>query len=103
MCRHLAYLAPPLPPAALLPHPPDSLAKQSWAPNDMRGGGVVNADGFGVGWYPSGAGSPIRYRRDCPIWTAAGGPALARATRSGAVLAALRNATLGMPGMETAA
>jgi glutamine amidotransferase len=103
MCRHLAYLGPSLPLAALLFDPPHSLATQSWAPKDMRGGGVVNADGFGVGWYPPGADTPIRYRRDCPIWTDAALPALARATSAGAVLAALRNATVGMPVMETAA
>jgi glutamine amidotransferase len=103
MCRHLAYLGPPLPLAALLLDPPHSLAKQSWAPKDMRRGGVVNADGFGVGWYPPGADAPVRYRRDCPIWTDTALPALARATSAGAVLAALRNATVGMPVMETAA
>jgi gamma-glutamyl hercynylcysteine S-oxide hydrolase len=103
MCRHLAYLGPSLPLAALLLDPPHSLVKQSWAPKDMRGGGVVNADGFGVGWYPPGAEAPVRYRRDCPIWTDAALPQLARATSAGAVLAALRNATVGMPVMETAA
>jgi len=103
MCRHLAYLGPSLPLSALLFDPPHSLARQSWAPKDMRGGGVVNADGFGVGWYPPGADAPVRYRRDCPIWTDAALPTLARATTAGAVLAALRNATVGMPVMETAA
>ena len=103
MCRHLAYLGPTLPLAALLLDPPHSLVRQSWAPKDMRGGGVVNADGFGVGWYPPGTTAPVRYRRDCPIWTDAGLVPLARATSAGAVLAALRNATVGMPVMETAA
>lgn len=103
MCRHLAYLGPSLPLAALLLDPPHSLMKQSWAPKDMRGGGVVNADGFGVGWYPPGADTPVRYRRDCPIWADAALPPLAQATSAGAVLAALRNATVGMPVMETAA
>jgi glutamine amidotransferase len=103
MCRHLAYLGPGVPLAALLLDPSHSLMEQSWAPRDMRGGGVVNADGFGVGWYPPGVDTPVRYRRDCPIWTDAALPALARATRSGAVLAALRNATVGMPVMESAA
>jgi glutamine amidotransferase len=103
MCRHLAYLGPTLPLAALLLDPPHSLVRQSWAPKDMRGGGVVNADGFGVGWYPPGVTEPVRYRRDCPIWTDAGLVPLARATSAGAVLAALRNATVGMPVMETAA
>ena len=56
MCRHLAYLGPPVPLAALLLEPPHALLRQSWAPRDMRGGGTVNADGFGVGWYPEPGG-----------------------------------------------
>ena len=103
MCRHLAYLGPPLPLAALLFDPPHALVKQSFAPRDMRGGGRINADGFGVGWYRHGAGTPIRYRRDCPIWTDTNLPQLAATTESGAVLAAVRNATTGMPVVETAA
>ncbi|MEQ4304553.1 ergothioneine biosynthesis protein EgtC [Plantactinospora sp. B6F1] len=101
MCRHLAYLGPPLPLAALLFEPPHSLARQSWAPRDMRGGGTVNADGFGVGWYPVD-GPPVRYRRAVPIWADDTMPALAAATSAGAVLAAVRSATVGMPVVETA-
>jgi len=103
MCRHLAYLGPSLPLAALLFDPPHGLVRQSYAPQDMRGGGRVNADGFGVGWYPADAEQPIRYRRDCPIWTDTNLPQLAATTQAGAVLAAVRNATTGMPVMETAA
>lgn len=103
MCRHLAYLGPSLPLAALLLDPPHSLLKQSWAPADMRGGGSVNADGFGVGWYPPDAADPVRHRRDCPMWTDSGFAALARVTAAGALLAAVRNATVGMPVTETAA
>ena len=55
MCRHLAYLGPPTTLAALLLDPPHGLLHQSYAPADMRGGGTVNADGFGVGWYPPAA------------------------------------------------
>ncbi|WP_433077449.1 ergothioneine biosynthesis protein EgtC [Dactylosporangium sp. CA-052675] len=101
MCRHLAYLGPPIPLADLLFTPPHSLARQSWAPLDMRGGGTINADGFGVGWR-QGSGF-VRYRRDAPLWTDAGLPALAAATSSTAVLAAVRSATVGMPVTETAA
>ncbi|GIG87298.1 ergothioneine biosynthesis protein EgtC [Plantactinospora endophytica] len=102
MCRHLAYLGPPLPLSALLVDPPHSLLRQSWAPRDMRGGGTVNADGFGVGWYPQ-HGPPVRYRRAVPIWTDDTLPLLAATTVSGAVLAAVRSATVGMPVVETAA
>lgn len=103
MCRHLAYLGPPIPLSHLLFDPPHALVRQSWAPREMRGGGTVNADGFGLGWYPDGAGTPVRYRRGCPIWTDAGLPALAAVTMAGAVLAAVRSATAGMPVTETAA
>ena len=102
MCRHLAYLGPPVTLAALLFDPPYSLARQSWAPRDMRGGGTINADGFGIGWYGGGA-EPVRYRRACPLWTDPTLPALAAVTVSGAVLAAVRSATVGMPVTETGA
>jgi glutamine amidotransferase len=102
VCRHLAYLGPPRDLATLLLDPPHSLLRQSYAPADMRGGGTVNADGFGAGWYPDGVTTPIRYRRAMPIWTDPTFPALAREVRSGAVLGAVRSATVGMPVMETA-
>jgi gamma-glutamyl hercynylcysteine S-oxide hydrolase len=100
MCRHLAYLGPPVPLARWLFDPPHSLAQQSWAPRDMRGGGTINADGFGVGWFAGGA--PVRYRRATPIWSDTTLPALAASVSSGAVLAAVRSATVGMPVVETA-
>jgi glutamine amidotransferase len=111
VCRHLAYLGPAVPLARLLTEPPHSLLHQSWAPNDMRGGGTVNADGYGVGWYPDvdpggdsgGARLALRYRRGCPMWADGNLPALASAVTSPAILAAIRNATTGMPVIETAA
>ncbi|WP_442790159.1 ergothioneine biosynthesis protein EgtC [Nocardia sp. CDC153] len=51
MCRHLAYLGPPVPVGDLLTRGPHSLRTQSWAPREMRGGGTINADGFGVAWW----------------------------------------------------
>jgi glutamine amidotransferase len=70
----------------------------------MRGGGTINADGFGVGWYPDPPGGPpLRYRRSCPLWSDATLPALAAHIRSGAVLAAVRSATVGLPVTGTAA
>ena len=98
MCRHLAYLGPPVSLASLVLEPPYSLYRQSWAPADMRGGGSVNADGFGIGWYGGGPGAaPVRYRRGVPIWADGSLPGLAGSIYSGAVLAAVRNATVGMP------
>lgn len=102
MCRHLVYLGPPITLRELLFDPPASLVQQSWAPKDMRRGGCINADGFGVGWYPDG-GEPVRYRRAQPIWTDPTIAQLAGVTRSGAILAAVRSATVGMPVLESAA
>ena len=58
----------------------------------MQRHGTVNADGFGVGWYADGDPVPARYRRAVPIWGDPSLPDLARVTRSGAVLAAVRSA-----------
>jgi gamma-glutamyl hercynylcysteine S-oxide hydrolase len=102
VCRHLAYLGPPRDLATLLLDPPHSLLRQSYAPADMRGGGTVNADGFGAGWYPDSTATPVRYRRAVPIWTDTSFFALAGQVRSGAVLAAVRSATVGMPVVESA-
>ncbi|GID30997.1 ergothioneine biosynthesis protein EgtC [Paractinoplanes brasiliensis] len=101
MCRHLVYLGPPVPLSRLLFEPAHSLAHQSWAPADMRGGGTINADGFGVGWYAEGG--PVRYRRATPLWSDTTLPGLASAVSAGAVLAAVRSATIGMPVTEHAA
>ena len=100
MCRHLAYLGSPVSLASLVLEPPHSLYRQSWAPSDMRGGGSVNADGFGLGWYVDGM--PVRYRRSVPIWADESLPGLARSIQSGAVLAAVRNGTVGSPLTESA-
>jgi glutamine amidotransferase len=99
VCRHLAYLGPPVSLAALVLDPPHSLAHQSWAPRDMRGGGTISADGFGIGWYADG--TIQRYRRDRPIWADPFLPELLRASTP-AVLAAVRGASPGMPRVETA-
>lgn len=102
MCRHVAYLGPAAPLSQLLYDPPHALAQQAAAPRDMRGGGTINADGFGVGWFPHPDAAPVRYRRHQPIWSDADLPDLAAATASGAVLAAVRSATPGMPVTEAA-
>ncbi|HEV7824119.1 MAG TPA: ergothioneine biosynthesis protein EgtC [Mycobacteriales bacterium] len=101
MCRHLAYLGVPQSLRALLLDRPYALHRQSWAPRFMKGTGTVNVDGFGIGWYP-GDGDPVRYRRAVPIWTDANLPGLAGSTVAGAVLAAVRSATPGMPVAEGA-
>lgn len=95
MCRHIAYLGTPVTLRSVLIDPPSGLYRQAWAPRLQRHG-TVNADGFGVGWYADGDPVPARYRRGVPIWGDQSLPDLARVTRSGAVLAAVRSATPGM-------
>jgi glutamine amidotransferase len=102
MCRHLAYLGPPVSLAELLLEPEHGLLTQSWAPRRQRYG-TVNADGFGVGWYADGDPRPARYRRAVPMWTDPSFTDVARVTRSGAVLAAVRSATVGTTADESAA
>jgi glutamine amidotransferase len=103
MCRHLAYVGPPVTLASLVLEPAHSLLHQSYAPADMRGGGTINADGFGAGWYPEPGGPAARYRSMQPMWSDASFAAVAAATRSGGMLAAARSATVGMPVTESAA
>jgi glutamine amidotransferase len=103
MCRHIAYLGEPTGLAELLLTPAHSLLRQSWAPRDMRGGGTVNADGFGIGWYTGSSPEPALLRRAVPMWTDTALPRLAAEISAGAVLAAVRSATVGMPVVETAA
>ena len=105
MCRHIAYLGPPVSLGRLVLTPPRGLYEQSWSPR-RQVNGVVNVDGFGIGWYPAGSGDgaePARYRRAVPIWTDPNVPDLARAVHSHAVLAAVRSATPGTSQDETAA
>jgi gamma-glutamyl hercynylcysteine S-oxide hydrolase len=102
VCRHLGYLGPAVPIAALVHDPPHSLVRQSYAPRDMRGGGTVNVDGYGVGWYPAPGAAALRYRRAGTIWSDENLASLSRVLVSGAVLAAVRSATVGMPVADTA-
>jgi gamma-glutamyl hercynylcysteine S-oxide hydrolase len=102
VCRHIAYLGRSRSLADLLVNRRNALLRQSWAPGDMRGGGTINADGFGAGWYPAAGADPVRYRRAVPMWTDTNFAALADVVSSGAVLAAVRSATAGMPVIDTA-
>lgn len=58
MCRHLAYLGPPISVHDLLYAPPHSLEHQSYAA-ELCGHGALNADGFGIGWYPAASARPL--------------------------------------------
>ncbi|MER0484134.1 ergothioneine biosynthesis protein EgtC [Streptomyces sp. Edi2] len=102
MCRHLAYVGPEIPIGQVVLAPPHSLYRQSWEPRRQRYG-TVNADGFGVGWYAPGDPVPARYRRAGPIWGDDLLPDLGRVVRTGALLAAVRDATVAGADAEAAA
>jgi glutamine amidotransferase len=94
MCRHLAYLGPPATLRSVIIEPSHGLYQQAWAPRLQRHG-TVNADGYGVGWYVPDDPEPARYRRTGPMWADESFADVARVTRSGAMLAAVRSATAG--------
>lgn len=101
MCRHAAWLGAARPLSSLIDEPGYGLLRQSYQPRRQRAG-LVNADGFGMGWYDPARPEPVRYRRAVPIWTDANLPGLAAVARSTCLLAAVRSATVGMPVEETA-
>ncbi|MBM7457845.1 ergothioneine biosynthesis protein EgtC [Rhodococcus coprophilus] len=96
MCRHLGYLGPATGAGDLLHRGSNSLVRQSFAPRDMRGGGTINADGFGVGWW-AGDGAFGRYRSSTPVWADPFVTEGMSSIRGGALMVALRSATEGMP------
>lgn len=101
MCRHLAWLGRPRTLAELVLEPPSSLLVQAWAPRRQRHG-TVNADGWGVGFYPPGRSVPARWRSARPLWGDASFASVAPVISAGCVLAAVRSATVGMPIEESA-
>jgi gamma-glutamyl hercynylcysteine S-oxide hydrolase len=101
MCRHLAWLGEPRTVSSLVLEPACGLLRQSYAPRRQKRG-LLNADGWGVGLYgPSGA--VHRWRSSRPLWSDASFASIAPLLSSGAVLAAVRSATAGMPTDEGAA
>ena len=64
---------------------------------------MLNADGWGVGFYVPGREEPVRWRSAKPLWGDASFASVASVLSSGAVLAAVRSATVGMPMDESAA
>ncbi|MBE9199807.1 MULTISPECIES: ergothioneine biosynthesis protein EgtC [unclassified Nodularia (in: cyanobacteria)] len=95
MCRLLAYLGSPVTLEDILYKPEHSLIVQSYQPLEMTSG-VVNADGFGVGWYHSQKNTdPFTYRNTLPIWNDLNLADLSRYVESKCVLAYVRSATPG--------
>ncbi|QIN83823.1 ergothioneine biosynthesis protein EgtC [Rubrobacter tropicus] len=102
MCRLVAYLGEAETTlSSLVLEPEHSLLVQSYAPREMMSG-VVNADGFGVGWYAPWSGEePAVYRSGAPLWADRSFAGMAAKIRSSAVFAAVRSATPGLPAEES--
>lgn len=97
MCRQIAYVGPPVTLETLVLAAEQSLLHQSYRPRFQRHG-VVNADGFGCGWYvPAIRPEPAVYRKDRPIWGDRSFASIAGVISSGAILAAVRDASTGSP------
>ena len=73
---------------------------QSYAPREMMSG-VVNADGFGVGWYVPEDEEPAVYRSNGSLWSDRSFAGIAPKIRSSIVFAAVRSATPGLPVEES--
>lgn len=94
MCRHLGWLGRDVAVSALMLDPPHSLRVQSYAPR-RQAHGLLNADGWGVGFFDGG--TPRRWRSPAPLWGDTSFASVAPALRSHCVVAAVRSATIGMP------
>lgn len=93
MCRFAAYLGPELELERFLLRPDHSLLKQAAEPREMATA-LLNADGFGVGWY-NADGRPAGYRHTLPIWADPNLSALGASLRRELWLAYVRSATDG--------
>ena len=98
MCRHLGWLGAPVSVASLVLDPANGLLVQSYSPRRQKHG-LMNADGWGVGFYSSDVpdGTPRRWRSAAPLWGDTSFASVAPALRSGCVVAAVRSASVGMP------
>ena len=95
MCRLLAYQGIPQSLEKLIAKPEHSLIVQSYQPREMTAG-VINADGFGIGWYhPDRDTEPFIYKHTQPIWTDINLPHLSRYVETGCMLSYVRSATPG--------
>lgn len=95
MCRLLGYLGPPILLDLILSKPEHSLIEQSYQPKEMTSG-LVNADGFGIGWYHSQRDTnPFTYKNTLPIWSDINLTNLSRYIESGCMIANVRSATAG--------
>jgi gamma-glutamyl hercynylcysteine S-oxide hydrolase len=96
MCRHIAWLGTPRTLDEVILAPPHGLLVQSYAPR-RQAHGLLNGDGWGVGFYPRGLEEPARWRASRPLWNDASFASVAPTIASSCVIGAVRSATPGMP------
>lgn len=94
MCRLIAYVGEPISLARLVFSGSHPFYEQSWAPRELLSGSL-NADGYGVAWYAGDR--PARIAEARPIWYDGELRDTLTAISSTCVVAALRNATEGLP------
>ncbi|MEN3322079.1 MAG: gamma-glutamyl hercynylcysteine S-oxide hydrolase [Mycobacterium sp.] len=94
MCRHIGWIGAPRSIASLVLEPPSGLLVQSYAPRRQKHG-LMNADGWGVGFFDNGVAR--RWRSATPLWGDTSFASVAPALISDCVVAAVRSASIGMP------
>ncbi len=94
MCRLTAYVGDPIEADALVFGGSHSLYEQSYLPQELTSG-TVNADGYGVVWYRGD--TPVRTGGTVPIWQDRDLRGVLADSTSPMILAAVRNATPGIP------
>ena len=95
MCRHAAYVGPPLGLGAFLDRPAHGLVEQSYHPREMLTA-KLNADGFGFGWYLESGDAGV-YTNPMPIWSDINLAHIGAAFESRLWLGNVRSATPGQP------
>ncbi|MEU2384640.1 class II glutamine amidotransferase [Streptomyces sp. NPDC012461] len=91
MCRWLAYSGTPVLLDSILYRPAHSLIDQSL--HAKMGVETTNGDGFGVGWYGDGDGTPAVLREIGPAWSNRNLREIARHVRSRLFFAHIRAST----------
>lgn len=91
MCRWLAYSGTPILLDSILYRPAHSLIDQSL--HAKMGVETTNGDGFGVGWYGDGDGTPAVLREIGPAWSNRNLREIARHVRSRLFFAHIRAST----------
>lgn len=101
MCRLLAYSGKEVNLHKLIFAPEHSIVKQSFQPKEMRSG-VINADGFGLGWYnPQLDETPAVFKSPMPIWSDLNLPSISRKIMTPRAFVHVRGASAGMAIAQT--